>query len=130
MPTVTVKYPRGLFDATDKVRFKRAVKKSVAKNMEAINPYTGQRTDFADNVDRDIDVLLEPYDSDDAELTVLCLGTIVTYGWPDRLVNLDDRIENITNDACRALPEHSLPIGRKSISFTFIPKPPGGWAEA
>ena len=92
MPAVTVLYPRHHFDATDKVRFKRTVRNSVAVHMDAINPATGERTNFAAEVEKSIDLVLIPYDPEDADVTALCLATIVTYDWPDRMANLADRI--------------------------------------
>ena len=127
MPAVTVYYPRGLFDSTDKVRFRRTVKQRVAIHMDAVNPVTKKRTKFGEDPDGSIDLILIPYDHDDAEVTALCVGTIATFEWPDRVTNLDERMKAITEAALAALPPHELRVGQDSISFSFLGMLPGSW---
>ncbi len=129
MPAVTIHYPRGFFDATDRVRFKRIVKQSVATNMDAINPVTGKKTDYGADPDSFIDLLLVPYDPEDAEVTTPLLGTIVTYDWPDRVATLPDRVKAITRDARHYL-RNLVEDDKEAISFTFIGKRDGAWAVA
>ncbi len=130
MPAVTMYYPRGFFDSTDKARFRRDVKQSVAGYMDAIDPATGERTKYGADPDAFIDLVLIPYDPDDAEVTTPLLGTIVTYEWPDRIVNLRDRINAITNEVRRSLPTELVPRDQEAISFTFLGKMAGAWAVA
>jgi hypothetical protein len=130
MPAVTVYYPQGFFDATDKVRFKRNIKQIVANNMDAINPETNELTLYGADPDAFIDLVMVPYDHDDAEVTTPLLATIVTYEWPDRMANLPARIENITKAVRRGLPNGLVPSDQEAISFTFLGKVPGAWAVA
>lgn len=130
MPAVTVYYPVHFFDATDKARFKRNVKQLVAHHMDAINPETSEMTAYGNNPDAFIDLLLFPYDSDDAEVTTPLLATIVTYEWPDRMRNLSNRIQAITKAVRWSLPTDLVPRDQEAISFTFLGKKEGAWAVA
>ncbi len=131
MPAVTIHYPRHAMDPTDKVRFKRTVKEEVAKYMDAVDPETGQLTRYAADPDAFIDLILVPYDPEDAEVTTPFVATIVTYDWPDRMNDLDRRIRAITSNV-RIMGftvdmEERYPEGSELISFTFLGKVPGAW---
>lgn len=132
MPAVTVLYPRNFFmDPTDKIRFKRTVKRAVAVHMDAIDPSskTGEKTKYGEDPDKFIDLVLIPYDHDDAEVTTPFLATIVTYDWPDRMADLSNRIDSITQWVRRYL-DPFVSQGEEVISFTFLGKVPGAWAVA
>jgi hypothetical protein len=127
MPAVTVFYPAGLFDVTDKVRFKRTVKASTAKHMDAVNPETGEVTEYGNNPDDFIDLFMVPVDHDDHDATTLCMATIVTYNWPDRVANMAARLEAIANEVAKYVPRHNDDDPRDRISFTFLGKEAGCW---
>lgn len=130
---MTVLFPRGFFDVTDKIRFKRSVALSVARNMDAIDPISGKATKYGDEPDKFIDLVLLPYDTDDASVITPLLATIVTYEWPDRMADIEDRIQTITREVRQNL---TLDVtsryekGAELISFTFLGKKPGAWAIA
>ena len=134
MPAVIVHYPRGCMDPTDKERFKRTVKLEVAAYMDAVDPATQRETQFAADPNAFIDLVLVPYEPDDAEVTTPFMATIITYQWPDRMKDIDHRIEAITNRV-RAFGFTTdmgarWPKGKELISFTFLGKQPGAWAAA
>ena len=121
MPAVTISYPKAFFlTSEEKKRFMIQVKAVVASHMEAINPFTGETTDFAADPDHMIDLLLVPYDPDDANVTAAFLATIVTYDWPDRMRGLPGRIEAITDHVRPFIPGNRVPAGQDKISFTFV----------
>jgi len=128
MPAVTIFYPKDFFGPEEKESFGRNVKSSVATYMDAINPITGQMTDYASDPDKFIGLLLIPYDPYDAELTAPFLATIVTYDWPDRMTNIGSRIAAITERVQSCIPRNRVPAGQKTISFTFVAA--GGWHSA
>ncbi len=133
MPAVIIQHPRHSMDATDKDRFKRAVKELVAKHMDCIDPQTNEMTAYGENPDAFIDLVLQPYDPDDAEVTTPYLGTIVSYEWPDRMANLGERVDAITKGVRQRFTtdmEDRYPKGTELISFTFLGKAPGAWAVA
>ena len=120
-------------DSTDKERFKRTVKSQVAVLMDAIDPMTGEKTKYGRNPDAFIDLVLVPYEPDDAELTTPYLATIVSYEWPDRMANIDERINEITNNVRMGFTVDMVdryPETANLISFTFLSKKPGAWAMA
>ena len=132
MPAVTIDYPRGFFDdpGINRAIFRKGIKELVARGMKAIDPFSGEVTMYEEDPDKFIDLLLRPYDPEDAELTAVCLGTIVTYDWPDRMEDIDERIEVITRRARSFIPDALVPVGMDGISFTFLGKVPGAWAAA
>ncbi len=133
MPAVTVLVPRDHMDRTDLVRFMRNVKQAVAEHMDAINPETGEMTQFGADPDKFIDLVLLPYDSDYADLTTPYLGTIVSYAWPNRMESIGTRVASIANQVRRGFTidmEERFPKGAELISFTFLGKAPGAWAVA
>jgi hypothetical protein len=131
MPAVTIAYPKGLFDPAEKAHFKHMVKDLVAIHMDAINPDTEEMTEYGDDPDSYIDLLLVPYDPDDAELTTPMVATIVTYAWPDRMATLGGRIKAITRGVRISLPSNIAPDpDEEMISFTFLGKADGAWFAA
>lgn len=127
MPAVTINYPRNLFEGDEKGEFKRAVKLSVATYMDAVDPVSGKRTKYYDDPDSFIDLVLIPYDFTDVEATALCLATIVSYDWPDRMADIGARLQAITEEVRRFVPTDLITAGQDRISFTFIGKQPGCW---
>ena len=131
MPEVTVKYPAGFFVLfSDRMFFMRTLMKSTAVNMDAINPVTGVKTNFASDPDANIDLVMIPYDPFDAEVTTPLLATIVTYDWPDRLETIESRVAAIAAEVRRAIPHTLFPVDKEAISFTFLGKKTGAWAVA
>ena len=131
MPADTVYYPRDTMTADQKAHFMSVTKQAVAMNMEAIDPITGHFAPYGTDPDRFIDLVMLPYDPDDASVTTPFLATIVSYAWPSRMVNLEDRITAITV----AVRHHAIPMGivaedKEAISFTFLDKQLGAWAVA
>lgn len=130
MPAVTIKYPRGFFNPAQKKAFISAVKQSVATHMDAVDPKTNERTQFASDPDKYIDLVLMPYNKSDAAVTTPLLATVVSYDWPDRMRNLKKRIKRITTEVRATIPVYLVPEGYEAISFTFIEKQPGAWSVA
>lgn len=132
MPAVTIAYPRGFFDSMPevKVQFKKVVKQSVASNMDAIDPKTEKVTHYGDDPNAFIDLVLVPYDPDDAEVTTPFLATIVSYDWIDRMATLKDRIKRITAAVRNCIPSNTQYGSGELISFTFLGKKPGAWSVA
>ena len=129
MPMLTLLHPRDLFDTVDMAVFNEKAMAIVAKHMEARNPITGEMTIFQSNPKVYIDLPLIGYDPG-SSVTALCLGTLVTYGWLDRMVNLGDRIKAITKGIRLLIPAAIVPEGMDGVSITFIPKPDGAWHAA
>lgn len=130
MPAVTIDYPRGFFNPAQKKTFKAAVKLSVATHMDAVDPKSNERTQFASDPDKYIDLVMRPYYKSDAQVTTPLLATIVSYDWPDRMRNLKKRIRRITKEVRAAIPVELVAEGDEAISFTFIEKQPGAWCVA
>ena len=130
MPAVTVLYPRNFFNPAQKVTFMSAVMHSVANHMDAVDPETNKRTQFADDPDEFIDLVMIPYSTADSNVTTPLLATIVSYEWPDRMRNIKKRIKRITREVREAVPVGRVPEGSEAISFTFIEKHPGAWSVA
>lgn len=133
MPAVTILFPMGIFDDVNQAeisKFKWEVIRIVAKHMDAINPSTGQMTDFAADSISFIDLAMVPYDRDLSSTTVPLLGTIVTYGWPDRTATLPKRMEAITREVRAIIPFEHAYEDMELISFTFLPKLEGAWFAA
>jgi len=131
MPAVIVYYPRtGFFTPVTKAAFITDVKRIVATCMDAIDPKTEVKTNYAANPDSFIDLVMVPYNQTDAEVTTPLLATIVSYGWPDRMRNIKKRIKRITTEVRATIPAELVPEGDEAISFTFLAKKPGAWYAA
>lgn len=98
--------------------------------MDAINPLNGVRTNYAADSVSFIDLAMVAYDRDLSSTTTPLLGTIVTYGWPDRLANLAERMEAITRAVRAIIPFEHAYEDMELISFTFLPKLEGAWFAA
>lgn len=135
MPEVFVKYPKGLFAREEKAAFKRGLKASVAQNMEAIDPATGDWSRFRGDVNGLIDLTMVAIEADDFEGTAACLVTVTTYGWPDRMANIDERTQYIVDDVRGLVPAANtddrflLEVSpADAISVTFVEKGKGCWS--
>lgn len=122
-------------DVHDKPRFMRAVKQLVATHMDATDPDTDERTEYGKEPDKYIDLIMVPYDPDDAQLTTPFVATIVTYEWPDRMSNIGERISAITKGVRNSFTTDMVVRfrhleGQELISFTFLGKVPGAWCAA
>ncbi len=142
MPEVTVKCPEGLFDdPNDLAQFKSELKKATAYTMDAINPETGESTQFASDPDKFIDLTIIEVPARLFEATAVCLVTVTTYGlllsksadgeaqyfWPDRMHNINDRLGSIATLVADLVPRQGLYEGMDTISVTFLGKGPGCW---
>ena len=130
MPAVTIAYPQDFFTADQKTAFKMSVMQIVATNMDAVNPISGERTQYGKDPKAYIDLILVPYAKDDAAVTTPLVATIVTYVWPDRMADIGPRIESITNQVRASLPPELVQEGQEIISFTFLGKELGAWCAA
>lgn len=130
MPAVTILYPRNFFSPAQKAEFVSVVMQSVATHMDAIDPETNERTQFADDPGRFIDLVMIPYSKADSRVTTPLLATIVSYEWPDRMRNIKKRVKRITREVREAIPLGHVREGSEAISFTFIEKHPGAWSAA
>ena len=131
MPDVELHYPRSLFANADvKSAFKKAVKACVALHMDAIDPATDRMTRYWEDPEGFVDLIMSPYDPDDVSVTFPVIGTIVSYGWPDRLLRIEDSITAIAMAIRAALPKNLPEQGKDVISLKFLPKPAGAWASA
>ena len=143
MPDAEVDYPEGMLDdITNRLRFIRDVKLVVAAGMDCIKPAAiGEpevMTRYAADPDGNIGLLLRPYKpKDGSDIWRPIQVRISTYAWPDRMANLDVRIEGITKDVRRILNveveeflERMFPGKTKLVAVRFDPKFPGSWAEA
>jgi hypothetical protein len=139
MPEVIVKCSDRLFNSDSRVRFITQAKLSVACNMDAINPATGEMTDFGNDPEKYIDFTMLEVAPMCTSSTTSCLLTVVTYGqllgsdadgepqyfWPDRMGNIEERLQAIVDE----LTPYVIPVGGKdAVSATFMGKGPGCWA--
>lgn len=143
MPDVEVDYPEGMLDdITNRLRFKRDVKATVARGMDCIKPVVDGEpevmTQYAADPDGNIGLLLRPYSmTDGSDIWTPIQVRISTYAWPDRMANLDVRIPEITKGIRRILNveveefiQHLFPAKTKLVAVRFDPKLDDAWAEA
>ncbi len=128
MPAVYVLFPNDLFNDVDRAMFKATITEVVALCMDAINPQTGVKTDYQSDPSAYIDLVLQPVEPENMDTTAVCLATIVTYNWPNRMINIQDRIRAITEAVAPLIPRREGILDR--ISFTFLGKEPGAWHAA
>jgi hypothetical protein len=130
MPAVTVVYAFDIFEQVDRTEFKAVAKAAVARHMDAIDPHTGERTNYAEQPNKFIDLVLIGCDPDDIDATAMFMATIVTYGWPDRMANIQDRLRRINEEIRAVIPDSVVSDGMDGINTTFLAKGSGCWHAA
>lgn len=92
-------------------------------------------TEYASDPDSYIGLLLRPYKFEDgSDIWTPVQVRISTYAWPDRMANLDVRINRITKDVRRLLNveveeflEHMFPRKTTLVAVRFDPKLDDAW---
>lgn len=129
MPKLNVFYPTDLFnnDSDTWKDFLDDLSAVTAVEMDAIDPATGERTDF--HPDMSIDILSFPYEAATSRPTAVVLIEIITYAWPDRMDTINDRLKAIATTVNRYVRRSWITIPKAAVNVTFLGKSEGCWVE-
>ena len=142
MPEARVVFQKNTFSDAELKRLKASLKIAIAHHMHCKDD---ELEEF--DPDKHIDLGFFPYQEGHGDYTAVMLVTIITYGAPSRLTNLNDRLRAIRDyvlthnrdllEAKRKPIEQTVSPGcrevmQDAISITFLPKPWGtpwkrGW---
>ncbi len=126
MPTDYVYARANFFRVEGEKAFVDALAASTAHHMAACRPGETTTVEFDPQTEIDVVMIEARYSS---HVTAAVLVTIVTYGWPDRMRNLNERIDAIASDVLPLIPAQDIPEGMDAIAVTFQPKPEGSWVS-
>ncbi len=122
MPDVKTYQPTGLFpDKATKIAFRVAAARVIATQMNCFN--TADEPVMTDlNPVTEIDLLMFDYDAETSQSGVDMQVEVGAFRYPDRMVNITERLEAIKEALVDLLPE-----GRKQLSLTFTPIEAAHW---
>ncbi len=126
MPKIDIDIPDDFFESADeRETFFDGVQESVARHMSCKNA-KGKFIEF-DPV-KHVDLIPRPYDAVTARPTAVLLATITTYALPDRMANINERVQAVADDIGRMVPDTRVPKSMDAVSVTFLVKGEGCWA--
>lgn len=124
MPAIELHYPESFLSVLAWGDFVKTLRVVTAAAMTAKDP-----DDILHILDpvAHIDVLAHEYSPITSRTTAVVMITVVTYGWPDRMRNITERLLTIADYVRLHVPAQLVHGGQDAVNVTFLAKGPGCW---